>query len=186
MSRMFKRMTIWAQNLKIFWCIVVSIAVFMVNAKNFRLYTVSAPLTVGNQISSRHSFAYSCILRSPHQLMRSIHARFRTVFSFVRWRIQKICAAMLTRILFCASVYLRFVIAFSATIFSLVSSASYVRKLRSASFAVCGNLHSGRKCHTLTPAIFSRIFSVVRYGKVRTTMLTCFIHPNTDSCHATH
>jgi hypothetical protein len=126
---MLKRMTIWAQNLKIAGVVVFAISIFVMHAKNFWMFVISASLARFNQIAPLHSFSHSGKCWFPQFFCGFINAFFGTIFAFVRRRIQKLRFAMSASVLNGAFFRHRLVVASWRAIFGFIGSAGNVRKI---------------------------------------------------------
>ena len=160
---MLDRMAIWTQYFKIAGIIVFAIAIFMMHAKNFWVLVVSAALACCKHVSPDHVFAHSRKHCTPLLLGRFVNARFRAILSFVRWRIQKFNAAVCTDVLCSAFLVHRLVIACWRAVLGFVRTAGNVAEHIAALLTRCSNLHSSRKCETLSAAVHCGIFSVWRH-----------------------
>jgi hypothetical protein len=183
---MFNRMTIWAQHLKISQVIVFSVAVFMMYAKNFRVFVVSALNALGQQAAHQHVFSHGGKIRFPLAFARFVNTCHRAIFSFCRRRVHESYAAMNAVILHSAFFMHRLVVTLWATVFGFVGAARNVLKNSPALHTVRGYLLSGVKCHTLATTKQRRVFAVLRHSKYNLTMLTRFFVPNSGANHATH
>ena len=135
MFSVFKRMANRAQNFKIDGVVVSTIAIFVMNTKNFWVFVVSATLTCLNQVAPDHRFSHSCKCRFPQLFCGFIDAFFGTVFTFVRWCVQKLHFAVSACVLSSTFLRHRFVVASWRTILGLVGSTGDVRKVYGADCA---------------------------------------------------
>lgn len=186
MLHMLQRMANRAQNLKVFQCVIASIAVFMVYTQYFWLCIIPAPFALNQHFSRLHRFANRVKCWRPNFFAGLVNAGFRAKLSFARRRVPKRFVAVLTNVFYRAFTRHAFVVARPTTVFSFVCSASYVRKSFTALFAVSLVLYA--RCARLarSAAKKCRVFSVVGYGKncatVRATFLNSFARSHHASC----
>ena len=179
-------MAIWAKNFKIAQIVILSVSIFVVHTQNFWLRIVAAPFTNRQQISFHHAFSDCSKIWTPNFLCCFIYASARTIFSFVRRRIQKFATAMQTGVLYSAFAAHCFMKAFSRAILSFVGAASNVGKNCVALRTICGNFNPCVQSHTFSAAILRSILSILRHRKISFTMQTLFFVPHSGASHATH
>jgi hypothetical protein len=132
MSNMFtvlKRMAYWAQNFQIIWCVVSVVAVFMMDAKNFWVRVVTTPLAFFYGASPNHCLSNRGKRGRPKFFFCLVNTLFRAVFSFMRRRVQKSCAAVRAFVLSGPFLGHGFPVAHRRTIFSFIGPAGNVGKL---------------------------------------------------------
>lgn len=186
MLHVLQRMAVWAKNFKVAQVVILSVSVFMVHTQNFWLQTVTTPFARHKKISFYHVFSHSSKIGPPNFFCGFIYASSRTIFSFVRWRVQKFAAAMQTGVLYSTFAAHCFMKAFWRAIFSFIGSTSNMRKNCAAFSAICGNFNSCVQRHTFSAAILRSIFSIFRHCKASFTMQTVFFVPNSGASYATH
>jgi hypothetical protein len=131
MLNMFQAMAIWAKNLEIRNIIIISISIFMMNAKYAQILIITTSVTFFNQLTTNHHFSNCCKRWFESFFGFFIYTRFRTIFSFanIRGRSKKFLEAMMTFETNTSFSKLRFVITFSRAIFCLITSGRNMRKL---------------------------------------------------------
>ena len=179
-------MTIWAQNFQIAQIVVAAVSIFMVHPKNVRRGVIATAFTRFKHAASKHVFSSGNKTGLPFCFGCFIDACFGAVFSFMRWRVQKLDAAMHACILCGAFARHRFVVARRRTVFGLVGSAGYVRERSAALLAVRNQLHSARKCKTLAATVQRSILAVRRDRKQDFALQASLIVPDTGAFCATH
>lgn len=186
MLAMLKRMTIRTQNFQIFWSIVISIFVFVVNSQYFWMLVIPAMLAFNKHTASKHIFSYSGKSGFPNRFFSFIDTSFRAIFSFVRSSVHKFYSAMQACV-FCFTFFAHCsVITYRATILSFIYSARYVCKLSTTFRAIGGYFFSRRQTKTFTAAKHCGIFAVLRNRKNGLAMFARYFIPNTGAFHATH
>ena len=158
----------------------------MMHTKNFRFLVIPTLFAFYQQPAFFHLFANRCECRFPSIFRRFINASYRTVFSFMRWSVQKLFMAMLTSIFYGAFLIHGFMIALRAAIFSFICPTSYMRKFASTFLTDCGKLLPRIQRHTASATIESRIFSIVCHSKRNLTVFARFGYSFTGSSHAAH
>ena len=158
----------------------------MMNAKNFKMFVVAAPLAFGKHFAGDHDLADRRISSAPYSFVCFIDARFRAVFSLVRRRIQKPFFTMLAYILNGAFSVLSFVVARCRAVFCAIGATRYVRKLCSAFRAISDYRGSSSQAQAFTATVKGSIFSIVRNGKFGAAMPALFLNPNSGAYCATH
>jgi hypothetical protein len=117
-----------AQNFQIIEHVVFIVAVFMVNTKNFWVRVVSTPLATFYIAPFSHSLANGGKSWAPNFFLCFVNALLRTVFSFVRRRVQKTNAAVRAFVLRCSFLGHCFSIARRRTVLGFVSPAGNMSK----------------------------------------------------------
>jgi hypothetical protein len=129
MFTVFKRMAYWAQNFQVIWSVVSVVAVFMVDAKNFWVRVVATPLAFFYGPPPNHCLSNRGKRGRPKFLFCFVNTLFRAVFSFMRRRVQKSCAAVRTFVLRGPFLGHGLPVTHRRTIFSFIGSAGDVGKL---------------------------------------------------------
>lgn len=91
-------MAIWTKNFKILHIIIMTVSVFMMNAKYFRFVIVTTSFTFINQFTANHCFSYSGEGWFKSFLRCFINTGFRAIFSIVTSMANKFLKAMLASI----------------------------------------------------------------------------------------
>lgn len=162
---MFNRMTVWTQNNKISWRIIMSISIFMMDSKNFCINRISALLAFRNHISSYHVFSY---IRRMGQRMFLFFvfgkAFFRTIFSIFSTirRSFKLLFAVFAYQFYSSVPELPFMITFTRTVLGFSLSCGNVLKNISTNYTIIRKTLSCVIAHTFMGAKFSGIKTVRR------------------------
>jgi len=155
-----KRMTVGAKNLKVFEGVVVPVSVFVMDAKNVGVFSVTAPLTFSKHPTSFHCLSDGCKRRDPFALCGLIDAHSAAILPVVRWRATEGLFAVLACIFNAALLPLRFCVALSRTVFGRIAAGRDVRKVVPALGAFGAYLRSLGKRATPAGAKLERIPSV--------------------------
>lgn len=142
MFSMLKRMAVWAQNFKIVKIVVFTVSIFVMHAKNFRVFTVPTPNTTGQHSAINHFFTHGSKFRQPNFFGNFVDAGHATIFTFSRWRSKKFSFAMRAFATYRAFLTHGFVIAFWRTVFSFIRPTCNVRKFCIAHRAIRCQLQS--------------------------------------------
>lgn len=94
MFLMLKRMTIWAKDFQIVRRVIVSITVFMMHAKYFRVRSKAATFAFFEPSRSFDVVARRGDSGTPYSFLDFVHASSAAIFTFVAWCIKKYRAAM--------------------------------------------------------------------------------------------
>ncbi len=117
-----KGMAHWTNNQEILFFVVISISILVVHSQNLLNRIISAFLTAFNQASDKHRFPDSRVFWSKKFLFTFIYTTLATKFSISGKAISEFFFAIRTCV-YCLSLsYSRFVIAFTRTIFSFITS----------------------------------------------------------------
>ena len=173
-----KRVAVWAQHFKVAEIVVFAVSVFVVNAKNFRVFSVPTSNALGQHPPRKHVFAHRGEVWFPFRLVRFVDTCFGAVFALGRRRIQKRNSAMHTVVLNRSFFVHGFVVTLGTAVFRLVCAAGYVRKNVTAFKTICRNLRSCGQRHARPAAILRSVFSVFRYREICATMFAqnCVTH----------
>lgn len=147
-------MAIWAKNFKVRDIIIISVPVFMMNAKNSWLMIIVTSVAFIYQLTGKHCFSYGCKRRFKCFFRCFIYTRFRTILSIMTGMSYKIFKAMMTGILFFSFISLRHVVARTRAIFCFIRPARDMLKFIFAYFAIAFYLNSNKLCSTRTRAVF--------------------------------
>ena len=178
---MFKRMAIWAKNLKIAHVIVVAISILVVNAQNFWVRIISASFARIDQPSRKHIFTNGLKSRNPNIFLWFVYTSYAAINSLFRWASKKSLSTIFAFARNRSFNSLRFVVTFFTTIFCFVGSGRYVRKFITACFAICGNLNSRCKSLAGSGTVLEAIKSVSWYVNKRLAMPARCLLPSVES-----
>jgi len=178
-------MTHWTQNQKICKTIVFPITIFMMYSQNIWVRIVSTFLTFFNHISSQHHFSNSRIFRCKNFFLRFIYTCLRTIYSVFRRAIFKFFFAIFAFIKSCASSFSGFVVTYSRTIFSFITSTRNMFKFFTANITTSYDELSYMQCLAFPRAIFCCIKTVPRNIKFIRTLQTVYKLSSMRFCHAT-
>ena len=178
MPIMLKRVAVWAQHFKVAEIVVFAVSIFVVNAKNFRVFCIPTPNAFGQHSPHHHVFAHCGEVWFPFGLVRFVDTCLGAVFALGRRRIQECSSAMHTFVLNRSFSVHGLVVALRTTVFGLVCATGNVRKNAAAFKAICPNLRSCRQRHARSAAILRRVFSVFRHREICATMFArnCVTH----------
>ena len=147
-------MTIWTKNFKIGNIIIMSVAVFMMNAKYAWLNIIAATIALINHLTRNHCFSNGCKRRLECFFGRFIYASFGAIYSIMTGMAHKFLKTMLTNIFSFAFISLSFIITSARTIFCFIRATRNMFKFFLTYFAFTFNLNSNKFCATRTRAVF--------------------------------
>lgn len=179
-------MTSGTQNLKIVFCVIFAISVFMMNSEYLRMFVITASRTLLQKAMPKHCFSYRCEFWFPLFFPDFIYALPGTIFSFVTGGIEKLFTAVNTAVNNCTFLMHCFMIAVRRAIFSLVYSTRYMCEFRSAFSTMRGYLFSRCQTQALTRAEFYGILPIRGHCENFSAVLTAYGMSYSGACHATH
>lgn len=160
MSPMFKRVAIWAENLKVRQVVISPVSIFVMDAQYFGGCAIPASFACLNHASHLHIFSNSPERRTPHFFFRFINAFYTAINS----RFGGVCVKFFCTMFAIAKhgplEALRFIITLFATIFCSVRTRRNVGKLVPTNFTVCCNLHPCSKTLATSGTILKTVKSV--------------------------
>ena len=160
MSPMFKRVAIWAENLKVRQVVISPVSIFVMDAQYLWDRIIPATFATCNHASQFHVFPDGTKSGVPNFLFRFIYAFYATINSRFGRASQKFNSAMFTIAANRSFKSLRFVIAFPTAIFCSVRTRRNVGKLVPTNFTVCCNLHPCSKTLATSGTILKTVKSV--------------------------
>ncbi len=121
-------MAIWTKNFKVLNIIIMTISVFMMNAKNFKLSIITTSIAMANQFTTNHCFSYRGKGWFKNFLGCFINTGFRAIFSFVTCMSSKFLKTMLASIFCFSFISLSYIVTNSRAIFSFITSRRNMSK----------------------------------------------------------
>jgi hypothetical protein len=165
MLHMLYRVAVWTEHFQVFDRIVVSVPVFVMYAKNRRIFTIPAPLAAIEKASAPHVLSNRGESRFPFGMMLFADACPATIFPFMRGCPEELFSAMAACVRYGSLEVLGAMVALSRAVFCSISTRTYVGKFRSTDSAISRVLRSLRQRQASARTIFGDRF-LIRLDRV--------------------
>lgn len=182
MFHMLNGMTIRTKNYEISKLIIFSISVFMMNAKYFLVFIVSAIFAFINFSSNKERFPNSRKCWIPFGFVAFINASHAAINSFMRFGPKKIFPAMFASVSRFAFCFHCFIIALAGAILCFIASGRNMFKIISTNETFCSNKNSSLQSEATPRAKLRGISTIFWYVKFFSAMSANFNH-RSILCH---